>query len=132
MNQEANADEQDAAAPKGSNVGLSDLLSADFNPSLPVDDSWKISPDYMCRACGDPARLHPQTNQIWGCLACGMTTASVAFMFLPAREFDYPAAARTIALWLGEFCDEGAPYPVMIAAASRRAAKEIKRLRECR
>jgi len=41
----------------------------------------------------------------------------------------YPEAARVIALWLGEFCDEDRPYPDMIAEASRRAAKEIERLR---
>ena len=41
----------------------------------------------------------------------------------------YPEAARVIHLWLAEFCDENRPYPDMIAEASRRASKEIDRLR---
>jgi len=41
----------------------------------------------------------------------------------------YPEAARVIHLWLAEFCDENRTYPDMIAEASRRAAKEIERLR---
>ena len=41
----------------------------------------------------------------------------------------YPEAARVINLWLNEFCDDDRPYPDMIAEASRRAAKEIERLR---
>jgi hypothetical protein len=42
--------------------------------------------------------------------------------------FDYPAAARSIALWLKDFCNEDLPYPEMIADAARKAAKEIDRL----
>lgn len=41
----------------------------------------------------------------------------------------YAAAARVIALWLKEFCDEKLPYDEMVAEASRRAAKEIEVLR---
>jgi hypothetical protein len=100
------------------------------NQTLPVDDGWKVEPDYLCRACGNVARLHLKTNHIWGCLQCGTTTASVALAFMPAIEFDYPAAARALALWLSEFCEETMPYPAMIAEASRRAHAEIQRLRE--
>jgi hypothetical protein len=38
-----------------------------------------------------------------------------------AGDMDYPAAARSIALNLAEFCDESLPYPTMIATAARRA-----------
>jgi hypothetical protein len=41
----------------------------------------------------------------------------------------YPEAARTIALWLAEFCDHSLPYPAMIAVASRAAGAEIDRHR---
>jgi len=41
----------------------------------------------------------------------------------------WPEAARVINLWLNEFCDDTMPYPAMIAEASRKAGKEIERLR---
>jgi hypothetical protein len=41
----------------------------------------------------------------------------------------YPEAARVIALYLDEFCDENKDYINMIADASRLANKEIERLR---
>lgn len=53
------------------------------------------------------------------------------------QEFDYPAAARAIAIWLNEFCDIGLPYPEMVAYAARKASaaldekdKEISLLRK--
>jgi hypothetical protein len=46
------------------------------------------------------------------------------------QEFDYPAAARSIHLWLKDLCDESLAYPRMIADASRNAALEIERLRQ--
>jgi len=45
-------------------------------------------------------------------------------------EYDYPAAARTIRVWLSEFCDGSLAYPAMIAEASRRAARKISALRQ--
>lgn len=44
-------------------------------------------------------------------------------------QLDYPAAARVIALWLKEYCDENLSYPNMIAECARRASKEISRLK---
>jgi hypothetical protein len=44
-------------------------------------------------------------------------------------RMDYPEAARAIALYLLEFCDENFFYPDMIADAARKAAKEIENLR---
>ena len=43
---------------------------------------------------------------------------------------DYSAAARSIALNLGEFCDRSLPYYTMIATAARRASAEIEALRK--
>ena len=38
----------------------------------------------------------------------------------------YPEAARVIALYLSDYCDEKLPYSNMIAEASRRASEYIK------
>lgn len=46
--------------------------------------------------------------------------------FAEADNMDYPAAARSIALWLKPYCDESLPYPAMIAEAARMAAKTIE------
>ena len=42
--------------------------------------------------------------------------------------FDYPAAARSIALSLAAFCDDSKPYPEMIAGAARQASERIAAL----
>lgn len=49
--------------------------------SLRVAESWAEIPGYVCRACGHPARRHPEANNIWGCLHCGFTTYSVFVYF---------------------------------------------------
>ena len=41
----------------------------------------------------------------------------------------YPEAARSIHLYLKEFCDEEKPYPKMIADAAVEAANKIEELR---
>lgn len=41
---------------------------------------------------------------------------------------DYAQAARTIELYLREFCDKKLPYDEMIADAARKASAEIERL----
>lgn len=38
--------------------------------------------------------------------------------------FDYPAAARAIALWLKKYCNEELPYPEMIADAARKVKQD--------
>lgn len=43
---------------------------------------------------------------------------------------DYAQAARTIELYLKDFCDKKLPYDEMIADASRKASAEIERLTE--
>ena len=43
---------------------------------------------------------------------------------------DYAQAARTIELYLKEFCDKKLPYDEMIADASRKASAEIERLQK--
>lgn len=43
-------------------------------------------------------------------------------------KLDYPAAARSISVWLEKYCDESLEYPNMVAEAARRASKEIERL----
>lgn len=55
------------------------------NKLLPVSADWKPEPKYRCIACGDVSRMHPETNRIWGCLTCGMTTAAVSVYFQPPR-----------------------------------------------
>lgn len=42
----------------------------------------------------------------------------------------YAAAARTIALYLDEFCDTGKPYDEMIACAARSAAEDLERVKQ--
>ena len=42
----------------------------------------------------------------------------------------YATAARTIALYLNDFCDKTLPYHEMIADASRKASAEIERLKK--
>jgi hypothetical protein len=44
----------------------------------------------------------------------------------------YAAAARVIALYLGEFCDESLPYDEMIADAARKAAAALTAERQAR
>lgn len=51
--------------------------------TLPVDESWEIIPKYLCRQCCEPARRHPTIGEVWGCLPCGFTTASIAVSFIP-------------------------------------------------
>ncbi len=57
-----------------------------FDPMKRVSADWNAEPKYVCRTCGDVARMHPQTNFIWGCLKCGMTTASVCVYFEEKRD----------------------------------------------
>jgi ribosomal protein L37AE/L43A len=57
-----------------------------FEPLKTVASDWKPDLGFVCRACGDAARMHPQTNFIWGCLTCGMTTAAVGAYFKPRAE----------------------------------------------
>lgn len=45
-------------------------------------------------------------------------------------DFDYPAAARSVALNLAEFFNDKTPYPMAIADSARAARAEIIKLRE--
>jgi len=68
-------------------------------------------------------------EQLYEC-QCGGLHADPPCVLNAAGEWvdprtDYPACARAIALWLDEFCDEGLPYPGMIAEAARRARKAL-------
>ena len=51
-----------------------------------VGESWKPDEGFVCRQCRSFARMHPQTNHIWGCLECKFTTASVYFSFASIEE----------------------------------------------
>lgn len=57
-----------------------------IDKTLRVESSWNYIAGYACRACGDIARVHPQTNWIWGCLKCHFTTAAVSVYFAPLSE----------------------------------------------
>jgi hypothetical protein len=115
MNQPKDADRDSCASHCSNAVEMMD-----------VDETWEKIAKFMCRTCGDLARRHPQTEWIWGCLRCGGFTRDVAINFMPTDEFDYPVAARSIALHLEKFCDKDAPYPVMIANAVRDANDELE------
>ncbi|HVC35368.1 MAG TPA: hypothetical protein VNL16_17790 [Chloroflexota bacterium] len=52
---------------------------------LPVSDRWPALEGFACRHCGALARRHPGTVWVWGCLACGVTTAAVSVFFGPVR-----------------------------------------------
>lgn len=58
-----------------------DSIMDSIDKELKVDSTWKINEHFACGVCKSPARLHPQTNSIWGCLPCGYTTASVTHYF---------------------------------------------------
>jgi len=53
---------------------------------LPISPSWSLVERHHCKHCGSPARRHPQTFTIWGCLLCGFTTDRTSFHF----NRDYP------------------------------------------
>jgi len=67
---------------KGTSLEVSEKTQKIVNTALPVSDTWAAEHRYACRQCGGPARLHPETNHIWGCLNCGYTTASVSVYFV--------------------------------------------------
>lgn len=53
-----------------------------INANLTVNEGdWRQLDDYVCRACGDAAYSHPQTNQIWGCKTCVFSTYSIYVYF---------------------------------------------------
>jgi len=62
--------------------------STDNTDCDPVNINWQVEPGFNCRTCHQPARVHPYTNRIWGCLTCGFTTASVSVYFQPRTEVD--------------------------------------------
>ena len=51
-----------------------------------VKPEWRVIEGYKCGQCGGPARAHPKTNRIWGCLGCDMSTFSVAFYFVEDKN----------------------------------------------
>lgn len=58
------------------------MIQSNIDKEMKVSDTWNVIPYYMCRDCLQPARQHPQTNLIWGCLKCGYTTAAVYQFFV--------------------------------------------------
>jgi len=76
----------------------------EVNQELPVSADWKAEPAYVCVTCGDPARMHPQTNHIWGCLKCGVTTASVAAYFKRVTPVAPPPIGTTLDLYRCRRC----------------------------
>lgn len=59
-----------------------------IDPTKRVDETWREIDGYVCALCGSPARVHPQTNYVWGCLACGVSTASVSIYFCRRMSLD--------------------------------------------
>ena len=44
--------------------------------TMPVTEgNWRELQGFVCIACGESAFLHPHSNGIAGCKACGFTTA---------------------------------------------------------
>lgn len=64
-----------------------DLNAADGMIMQVTEPGWRIAEGFVCH-CGAPALNHPYTNEIWGCLACGYSTMSVAISF---RRVSYAA-----------------------------------------
>lgn len=62
-------------------------------------------------------------------LDMGIAGVDLALERGPGQDEQYAAAARVIALHLGEFCDHSLIYPAMIEDAARKAKAEIDRLR---
>lgn len=79
--------------------------------------SAPAAPTEGCPTCGG-RKFH-----VPGCIVASAPAAPTT------AEMDYPRAAISLHLNLAEFCDESERYPLMIANAGRRAAKEIESLR---
>lgn len=60
--------------PEGMNWNMLNMMSVS-------EGEWRVCGDFECTRCHGPAYLHPYTNEIWGCLNCGFTTASVSTHF---------------------------------------------------
>jgi hypothetical protein len=63
----------------------SPLLKARDVP-IGLENGWRQSDEFVCRACGQYALLHPDTNWVWGCENCGFTTASPGVFFTPKEQ----------------------------------------------
>lgn len=73
-----------ATRPLGAWKGTENMKPTEYtNGALPVSEDWEKVVGYCCVSCSGPAREHPKTNLIWGCLDCRLTTAAVAVFFRP-------------------------------------------------
>jgi ribosomal protein L37AE/L43A len=46
----------------------------EIREDLPVTEDWELYERAVCKACGNAARVHPDTVSIWGCLECKYST----------------------------------------------------------
>lgn len=54
---------------------------------LPITaPGWRKDLSFECGGCGEHVFLHPNTNKIWGCKKCGITTASPGIYFREAAR----------------------------------------------
>lgn len=51
------------------------------NTNLKPTKKWKIKKGMRCRHCKTQARVHPQTEQLWGCTNCGYSSWTLYTLF---------------------------------------------------
>ena len=61
-----------------------------------TDGEWYPIEGYVCRWCGGTAYRHPYTQKIWGCKACGYTSASLYIHFATVDEARRTGAERAL------------------------------------
>ena len=54
-----------------------------------TQDAFREIDGFACRACGTKARVHPDSNWLWGCPICRYSTFSPSIHFCRTEE---PAA----------------------------------------
>ena len=48
---------------------------------LGVEHGWRPSDKFIHAKCGQPALLHPDSNQVWACAQCELVTDSPSVFF---------------------------------------------------
>jgi hypothetical protein len=48
---------------------------------LGVEHGWRLLDKFVHTKCGQPALLHPDSNQVWACAQCELVTDSPSVFF---------------------------------------------------
>lgn len=92
-------------------------------------EHWFVAPRHPERAPAiavDFSRSSPNEVAPAAALTPPTLIGEAPLASAPTRHLDYPEAARVIALYLEEFCDQELRYPDMIADAARKAAASLQ------